>query len=755
MSLEENFNNKNRRRQHPEEEDLFDDVEIESEELFPDEDEDEKDLFDEDAKDGTKAGDPDEDPWSLRRKSSYDEDDDPYLRSRSSYSEEEDEIVGDEDMGDKLLRGGMGRSTRDHRRRAPRELNSPDSIIDSRQRHKEHSQKKKSRIKRIIICAVVELITLCVIFGYGYVLRTFNLMARTEVDVAAVENDNISFEKKQEMEGYWNIAVFGLDASKRNSDVIMIVSVNQDTGDIKLVSVFRDTYLNISSKDQYNKINQAYAQGGPEQGLAALNKNLDLNITNYVTFDWKTIAEIINMMGGVDDIEISNAEFYYINAYITENVETTGIPSRQLKSAGVHHLDGIQAVAYARLRLMDSDFARTERQKKIIKACFEKAKTMDYANLNYIMMTCFPKVETNVSLNDVVGLAQGILRYNIADTGGFPWSRGDARIPNKGSCVIPTTLESNVIMLHEFLFGDEDYEVSDAVLRYSEKIKQDSNLYKEGKPIESVATDQGVIQKPKVSQEGTEEDTMEVTEAPTEREMSEEDYTLGVDENGELIYPTDENGDIVIPTDADGNVIYPTDEYGNEIRGDNIFGTRPGHERPTDLADDSIETGGDAGSEIVDDEGNVIGTSPTRENGHTRPQRPSQTEETDEAGRPIIRETEGPGPGETSSRPETGSSGHGSGSTGSGGNSGNTGNNGPASGGSGGQSSVTDIPDEPVTVPATSAPVQSAGPIGSAQGPGGAQSSGSGVSQAPGGQGISSGFPVGDNGMSSVTGPGM
>ena len=248
---------------------------------------------------------------------------------------------------------------------------------------------------------------------------------------------------------------------------------------------------------------------------------------------------------------------------------------------------------------------------------------------------------------------------------------------------------------------------------------------------------------------------MEVTEAPTDRKMSEENYTLGVDENGELIYPTDENGDIVIPTDADGNVIYPTDEYGNEIRGDNIFGTRPGHERPTDLADDSIETGGDAGSEIVDDEGNVIGTSPTRENGHTRPQRPSQTEETDEAGRPIIRETEGPGPGETSSRPETGSSGHGSGSTGSGGNSGNTGNNGPASGGSGGPSSVTDIPDEPVTVPATSAPVQSAGPIGSAQGPGGAQSSGSGVSQAPGGQGISSGFPVGDNGMSSVTGPGM
>ena len=268
-----------------------------------------------------------------------------------------------------------------------------------------------------IICALVEIITLVAIFAYGYVLRTFNLMARTDVDVAAVENDNISFEKKQEMEGYWNIAVFGLDASKRNSDVVMIVSINQDTGDIKLVSVFRDTYLNISSKDQYNKINQAYAQGGPEQGLAALNKNLDLNITSYVTFDWATIAEIINLLGGVDDIEISRAEFYYINAYITETVKETGIASFQLKSAGTQHLDGIQAVSYARLRLMDSDFARTERQKKIIKACFEKAKTVDYSVLNYIMLTCFPKVETNISLGDVVSMAQGILRYKRADTG--------------------------------------------------------------------------------------------------------------------------------------------------------------------------------------------------------------------------------------------------------------------------------------------------------------------------------------------------
>ena len=733
MGFDDDFNkDKNRINGREADEGLFDDVEIESEELFP-EDED-QDI----STNGSDQG-ADEEPFF---ESGESEDGFESFESGDP-DDEEDDIVGDLDMEDKLLRTGMGRSEgrSEGRRHRPRELNTAGSVMDGRRHRTERDKKKGSRIKRIIICAIVELLTLCVIFGYGYVLRTFNLMARTEVDVAAVENENISMEKKQEMEGYWNIAVFGLDASQRNSDVVMIVSINQDTGDIKLVSVFRDTYLNISSKDQYNKINQAYAQGGPEQGLAALNKNLDLNITSYVTFNWETIAEIINLLGGVDDIDISKAEFYYINAYITETVQETGIASFQLKSAGTQHLDGVQAVAYARLRLMDSDFARTERQKKIIKACFEKAKTVDYSVLNYIMLTCFPEVETNISLGEVVNMAQGILRYNIADTGGFPWSRGDARIPNKGACVIPTTLESNVVMLHEFLFGDENYQVSDAVLRYSDKIKQDSNLYKEGKPIESVATDQGVIQKPKTSAAEEVDEDDDETEAPTEREQSTEGYTFGVDEDGRLIYPTDENGDYVIPTDENGDVIYPTDEDGNEIREGATYGTRP--ERPTDLA--PIESEGDAGSEIVDDDGNVLGTSPTRETGRypgdsTRPTentRPSDSDrpggttrpvETDAAGRPIINnnESENPGPGETTTaaRETSGSSERPGGGSSSGENQG---------------SSITDIPDEPVTVPqtTTAASTVPTAPAGSQQGPGGGSSA------------------AASDGMQSVTGPGV
>lgn len=130
------------------------------------------------------------------------------------------------------------------------------------------------------------------------------------------------------------------------SDVIIICNINQETGEIKLVSLFRDTYLNVDDKNGYNKINQAYFRGGPKQAVEALNRNLDLEIDDYATFNWKAVADAINILGGVD-VELSKAEFYYINAYITETVNSTGVGSYQLKSAGPNHLDGIQAVAYA------------------------------------------------------------------------------------------------------------------------------------------------------------------------------------------------------------------------------------------------------------------------------------------------------------------------------------------------------------------------------------------------------------------------
>ncbi|MDO4438549.1 MAG: LCP family protein [Eubacteriales bacterium] len=651
----------------PEEDDLFDDIDIE----YDDSDDDETyDTYDS------------EDDWS--REEDIDTgwlDDDADDKADFMDDDFMDDDKAYDDMEDMLYSQAMKQKGQ---KKNFKELNSANQTVDRNQKKKEKEQKKKKGIKNVIIAILVEALTLCCIFGYGYFLRKWNLITRPEINDNAIENNNISVEKKKEMEGYWNIAIFGVDARGNtnlgkglNSDVIMIASINMATGDIKLCSVFRDTYLNISDSDKYNKINQAYAQGGPEQALAALNKNLDLNIKHYITFNWKAVADGINILGGIDDIEISKAELYYINAYITETVNATGVGSHQLKKTGKQHLDGVQAVAYARLRNMDNDFARTERQKNVIKACFEKAKKADFSVLNNIMVVCFPQVATNISMGDAVKMAQGITKYNLVDTGGFPWARGDARIPGKGACVIPATLESNVVMLHEFLFGEENYQPSSAVIKYSQKIKEDSNLYKEGKPIESVRTDQGVIQKPKTEAPETQETE---TEKPTELET--EEYTYGTDENGKLIYPTNEDGDVVFPTDEEGKIIYPTDEEGNLIKPSTNH--KPG-ERPTD---ELIETGGDAGSDIVDNEGNVIIPGETENGPHTKPTNESESQghitigptsgSTESGGNAQTKpsETQGQRPGESQkpAKPQT-----------------------PEE--SSGNSNITEIPDEPVVLP--------------------------------------------------------
>lgn len=425
---------------------------------------------------------------------------------------------------------------------------------------------RRKRRRRMIAMAIAECFALIFIFGYAYAARRLNLIQRPDININEVINTDLNVETIENMKGYWTIAVFGVDARDRaiakgtNADVNMLCNINRDTGEIKLVSVFRDTYLNISTDGSYNKINQAYFVGGPQQAMAALNRNLDLNITEYMTFNWKAVADAINILGGVD-IELSRAEFYYINSFITETVKVTGIGSHHLTQAGMNHLDGVQAVAYGRLRLMDTDYARTERQRKVIAQAFEKAKKADFNTLNTIIGTVFPQIATNIGVDELVLNARSISKYHIGDTTGFPQARGDANMGKKGACVIPQTLESNVIQLHSFLFGGESYTPSAAVKTISSKISADSGMYKEGKYIDKVTTEGGVIQKAKTTAEQTKETT----------KPADEDVEIQTDENGD---PIEETTASVKPgsrpTEAE------TDEDGNLIETESSSVSRPG-----------------------------------------------------------------------------------------------------------------------------------------------------------------------------------
>ena len=342
-------------------------------------------------------------------------------------------------------------------------------------------RKKKRKIWFILLESVMLIGILC-FAGYSYISSRLDLMQRLPWNPDEIKNVEISEEKQEQMSGYWTIAVFGVDSRNssvgkgNNSDVNILCNIDQGTGEIRLVSVYRDSYLNISDKNTYNKINAAYMQGGPEQVVKALNRNLDIDIDDYATFNRKAVADAINILGGID-VEITKSEFYYINAFISETVKATGVASTQLKSAGMNHLDGVQAVAYGRLRLMDTDYARTERQRKVISLAFEKMKKADWATINNIVQTVFPQVATSIEINDLLKIGRNITRYHLTETTGFPSELREKKMGRKGACVIPQTLESNVIELHHFLFGDEEYTPTETVRTISQKIVSDTGVH--------------------------------------------------------------------------------------------------------------------------------------------------------------------------------------------------------------------------------------------------------------------------------------
>ena len=271
--------------------------------------------------------------------------------------------------------------------------------------------------------------------------------------------------------GFYTVAVFGVDSRDGElgkgalSDVNMIACLNRETGEIRIVSVYRDLFIQIDEKGKYHKFNEAYFRGGPDQALWAIKHNLDIVPDDYATFNWKAVIDAINIMGGVD-IEITEPEFAYINAFITETVEATGIGSVQLKHAGMNHLDGVQAVAYARLRLMDTDFQRTERQRRVISLLAEKAKKADPKTLMELVTSVLPETKTSVTIADLLPMAANAKKFYLGSTGGFPFEKTTGKIDGRDS-VIPVTLETNVIQLHRFLFDDEAYKAPESVREVS------------------------------------------------------------------------------------------------------------------------------------------------------------------------------------------------------------------------------------------------------------------------------------------------
>lgn len=375
----------------------------------------------------------------------------------------------------------------------------------------------KSKTKKILFA--VEIIVLLLFIGGLYVYGQLNskldkinqpVLDDSKIMVNQEVQDSIDSQEST-LTGYTTYALFGIDHRDKNtalggenSDTIIIASVNNDTKDVKLVSVYRDTLLNLGN-DTYSKANAAYAYGEAEQAITMLNTNLDLNITEYATVNFNALTTIIDDLGGLD-MDMSYAEIVHMNNYCVETSEETGkdytpieLPDRpdDIEAIQYHyHLNGVQATSYCRIRYTASlDMGRTERQRKVIQMIVSKAKSAGLSKIFTIMDDVFPMVTTSMDKTEILQLLPTLIGYSVDETTGFPTSFKFSNV--KGSIIVPTSLESNVIELHKFLYGDESYTPSATVKANSEKILEivggESSLDEKQATVEENTTDDTVI----------------------------------------------------------------------------------------------------------------------------------------------------------------------------------------------------------------------------------------------------------------------
>ena len=330
--------------------------------------------------------------------------------------------------------------------------------------------------KKIGVIAVSILLVLVIGGGAAaaYVTSKVDKMEVQKLDVNKLEiNKEVEYKT-----GYLNVALFGVDSREASlgkgtrSDTIMIASLNQETGEVKISSVYRDTILQ-QSDGTYNKANAAYSFGGVEEAVALLNKNLDLNIEHYVAVNFNAMIDVIDTLGGLD-IELTEEEVKYTNMYCDETAVVTGRPFEEdLVGAGVHHLDGVQATSFCRIRYTKGDdFKRTERQRFVIEKIVEKLQAANLATINKIADDVFAEVGTNFTLPEILSYAKDFKKYTLGETTGFPFNKSTGTLSGIGSSVLPTDLAGDVQQLHQFFFGDDGYTPSDVVLSIDAGVKK-------------------------------------------------------------------------------------------------------------------------------------------------------------------------------------------------------------------------------------------------------------------------------------------
>ena len=322
-----------------------------------------------------------------------------------------------------------------------------------------HSEEKKNKkgLKTFGIIVLVLVIILAIIVGGTFAFVHSKLSKMQQVDLN--EDDlNVSAQAEQQLAEYRNIAIFGVDSrddsyDKGNrSDCIIIASINNKTKEVKLISVYRDTYVQIEGHG-LDKITHAYSYGEAPLAIKTLNTNLDLNIKEFATVNFDVVKETVDYIGGIS-MPITSEEVGHISG---------------ITKPGTYTLTGEQALAYSRIRYASGgDYKRTERMRDVLTAVANKVKTLNISQLNGFVDTILPKVYTNITSADIFSMMPSIASYKITDSIGWPYETKGITLDRWYG--IPVTLENNVKRLHQEAFDETDYTPSDTVKDISNQI---------------------------------------------------------------------------------------------------------------------------------------------------------------------------------------------------------------------------------------------------------------------------------------------
>lgn len=317
----------------------------------------------------------------------------------------------------------------------------------------EKSKRKMATWKKVVIGIVIAILVI-IGLGAGYVYAMLNKTNKVELNKTNLGiNEEAQNESKKS--DITNIALFGVDAPQGEigrSDAVMILTIDNKHNEIKLTSLMRDSYVNVKGHGM-TKLTHAYAYGGPELALNTINTNFNLNIDKFITVNFTSLPNVINKLGGID-MNITKGDLKYINGYIDSinNYDHTNSP--HITGTGMQHLDGVQATAYCRIRYDGGDQRRTERQRRVITAVFDKIKNSPVTDYPGILNQLLPLVTTNISSNEFISLGKDII-----DTGAnkinelrVPCDKHENGKLIKGVYYMTFDIPAETKELHKFIF---------------------------------------------------------------------------------------------------------------------------------------------------------------------------------------------------------------------------------------------------------------------------------------------------------------